>query len=126
MSVYGLLPVISLLAGIVFTFAAGLPLSLGVAFAIIVTMLSVRKLGFPSRQLLGFGWTGVLQTKPVLFILFLAFILASVMSGLLGTSIGTLSTIGVTLIGIGVVISHLFWISASIGNERIFSFLPLK
>ena len=133
MAIHGLWPITSLLVGIAATYATGLPLSLGVAFAILVTMVIVRRMGYSCKQQFQYGWAGVQQTKPVLSILFLigllipllmaggtipaliyyglsvvnvdyllilSFLLASAISSILGTSMGTLSTIGLPLIGI--------------------------
>ncbi|WP_134684851.1 Na+/H+ antiporter NhaC family protein [Brevibacillus migulae] len=133
MAIQGLWPITSLLVGIAATYAAGLPLSLGVAFSILVSLVTVRKMGYSFKQQFQFGWAGVQQTKPVLSILFLigllipllmvggtipaliyyglsvvnvdyllilSFLLASAISSILGTSMGTLSTIGLPLIGI--------------------------
>ncbi|HZG14784.1 MAG TPA: Na+/H+ antiporter NhaC family protein [Candidatus Bathyarchaeia archaeon] len=133
MAIHGLWPITSLLVGIAATYATGLPLSLGVAFAILVTLVTVRRMGYSYKQQFQYGWAGVQQTKPVLSILFLigllipllmvggtipaliyyglkvvnvdyllilSFLLASAISSILGTSMGTLSTIGLPLIGI--------------------------
>ncbi|MCM3078508.1 Na+/H+ antiporter NhaC family protein [Brevibacillus invocatus] len=126
-------PISSLIVGIVLSLTLGFPLSWGILFAILVTLVSVKKLGFSWGQQFSFGWDGIRQTKPVLIILFLvgllipllmmggtipaiiyyglsivnveyllvlSFILTSVVSYLLGTSVGTLSTIGLSLMGI--------------------------
>jgi NhaC family Na+:H+ antiporter len=128
-----ILPIASLIAGIALSLLTGFPLALGIVFAILVTLVSVQRLGYSYRQQLRFGWEGVKQTKPVLMILFLvgllipllmmggtipaiiyyglsvvnvdyllvlSFLLTSAVSCLLGTSVGTLSTIGLSLLGI--------------------------
>ncbi|MGG1660945.1 Na+/H+ antiporter NhaC family protein [Brevibacillus sp. NRS-1366] len=133
MSMAAVLPILSLIAGIVLSLTIGFPLSLGIVFAIMVTLVSVRSLGYSWKQQFAFGWDGVKQTKPVLLILFfvgllvpllmmagtipaiiyyglsiinvnyllvLAFLLTAAVSYLLGTSVGTLSTIGLSLMGI--------------------------
>jgi len=133
MSMAALLPILSLITGIVMSLVIGFPLYLGIVFAILVTMVSVKRVGFSWREQFAFGWEGVKQAKPVLLILFfvgllipllmmagtipaiiyyglsivnvsyllvLSFILTAVVSYLLGTSIGTLSTIGLSLMGI--------------------------
>ncbi|MFD2370931.1 Na+/H+ antiporter NhaC family protein [Brevibacillus sp. GCM10020057] len=133
MPMAAMLPILSLIAGIALSLTIGFPLALGIVFAILVTLLSVQRIGYSWRQQFVFGWEGVKQTKPVLMILFLvgllipllmmggtipaiiyyglsivnvhyllvlAFLMTSVVSYLLGTSVGTLSTIGLSLMGI--------------------------
>jgi len=133
MSKAAVLPILSLIAGIVLSLTIGFPLALGIVFAIMVTLVSVRGLGYSWKQQFIFGWDGVRQTKPVLLILFfvgllipllmmagtipaiiyyglsvinvdylliLSFLLTAAVSYLLGTSVGTLSTIGLSLMGI--------------------------
>jgi Na+:H+ antiporter, NhaC family len=133
MNVLTVLPVLSLIAGIALSLSFGFPLFLGMVFAILVTLVSVNRLGYSWRELFAFGWDGVKQTKPVLLILFLvgllipllmmggtipaiiyyglsvvdvrcllvlSFLLTAATSFLLGTSVGTLSTIGLSLMGI--------------------------
>ncbi|MFY0544434.1 Na+/H+ antiporter NhaC family protein [Brevibacillus sp. H7] len=133
MKLVAVFPIASLIVGIVLSLILGFPLSVGIVFAILVTLVSVKRLGFPLRQQISFGWDGVKQTKPVLTILFLigllipllmmggtipvmiyyglsvvnaddlliqSFVLATAVSCLLGTSVGTLSTVGLSLIGI--------------------------
>ncbi|QRG67228.1 Na+/H+ antiporter NhaC family protein [Brevibacillus choshinensis] len=133
MPMAAMLPILSLIAGIVLSLMIGFPLALGIVFAILVTLVSVKRLGFSWKQQFAFGWEGVKQTKPVLMILFLvgllipllmmggtipaiiyyglsivnvsyllvlAFLMTSGVSYLLGTSVGTLSTIGLSLMGI--------------------------
>ncbi|MDR7319063.1 Na+/H+ antiporter NhaC family protein [Brevibacillus nitrificans] len=127
------LPIFSLIAGIVLSLTIGFPLALGIVFAILVTLVSVVKLGYSWKAQFAFGWEGVKQTKPVLMILFLvgllipllmmggtipaiiyyglsivnvdyllvlAFLMTAAVSYLLGTSVGTLSTVGLSLMGI--------------------------
>ena len=127
------LPVLSLIAGIIISLLAGIPLALGIVFAILVTLVSVNKLGYGWKQQFSYGWAGVQQTKPVLMILLLvgllipllmmggtipaiiyyglslvnvdylvaiSFLLTAAVSFLLGTSVGTLSTVGLSLMGI--------------------------
>lgn len=127
------LPILSLIAGILISLLAGIPLVLGIVFAILVTLVSVHTLGYSWKQQFAYGWAGVRQTKPVLVILLLigllipllmmggtipaiiyyglsivnidylvviSFLLTSVVSYLLGTSVGTLSTVGLSLMGI--------------------------
>jgi len=133
MNVLTVLPVLSLIVGIALSLHFGFPLYLGMVFSILVTLVSVHRLGYSWRTLLAFGWDGVKQTKPVLLILFLvgllipllmmggtipsiiyyglsvvdvrymlvlSFLLTSATSYLLGSSVGTLSTIGLSLMGI--------------------------
>jgi NhaC family Na+:H+ antiporter len=128
------LPIASLVLGIISSLLLHFPLSLGIGFAIVITLASARHLGYPIRTQFRFGWEGVKQTKSVLIILFLvgllipllmmggtipsiiyyglsvvnvdyllvlSFMLTAVVSCLLGTSVGTLSTIGLSLLGIG-------------------------
>jgi NhaC family Na+:H+ antiporter len=127
------LPILSLFAGIVITLLLDYPLAFGILGAILVTLFTVKSLGYSYRQQFRFGWEGIKQTKPVLIILFLvgllipllmmggtipaiiyyglkivdtdylliiSFVLTSAVSWLLGTSVGTLSTVGLSLIGI--------------------------
>lgn len=133
MTIQTYLPFASLIAGIVASLLLGFPLSLGIVFAILVTLLSVKRIGYTYQEQFQFGWVGIKQTKPVLTILFLvgllipllmmggtipaiiyyglmivnvnyllilSFLLTSAVSYLLGTSVGTLSTIGLSLLGI--------------------------
>ncbi|MEJ8548061.1 Na+/H+ antiporter NhaC family protein [Brevibacillus borstelensis] len=133
MKILTVLPVVSLIVGIALSLTFGFPLFLGIVFAILVTLVSVKRLGYSWREQWAFGREGVLQTKPVLTILFLvgllipflmmggtipaiiyyglsvvdvrymlslAFLLAAGTSYLLGTSVGTLSTVGLALMGI--------------------------
>ncbi|EST55493.1 sodium:proton antiporter [Brevibacillus panacihumi W25] len=127
------LSISSLILGIVLSLTLDFPLSLGILFAILVTLVSVKQKGYSWKKQFGFGWDGIRQTKPVLIILFLvgllipllmmggtipaiiyyglsivnvqyllviSFLLTSAVSYLLGTSVGTLSTIGLSLMGI--------------------------
>lgn len=133
MPMAAMLPIFSLIAGIVLSLTIGFPLALGIVFAILVTLVSVVKLGYSWKAQFAFGWEGVKQTKPVLMILFLvgllipllmmggtipaiiyyglsivnvdyllvlAFLMTAAVSYLLGTSVGTLSTVGLSLMGI--------------------------
>lgn len=126
-------PIASLIVGIAFSLLFTYPLAFGIIGAILVTLVTVKSLGYSYRQQFGFGWEGIKQTKPVLIILFLvgvliplmmmggtipaiiyygftivntdylliiSFVLAAAVSWLLGTSVGTLSTVGLSLIGI--------------------------
>ncbi len=127
------LPLISLMAGILVCLSLGLPMSIGLAAAVIVTLVAVNTLGISYRRQFAYGRDGVVQTKPVLLILFhvgllipllmmggtipsiiyyglgvvdvrylltIGFGLTAAVSYVLGTSVGTLSTIGLSLIGI--------------------------
>ncbi|MGE5704781.1 MAG: Na+/H+ antiporter NhaC family protein [Clostridia bacterium] len=129
----GYLPLIALIACIIICLSTGTPLAYGLFAAVLVTVWSVRGLGYTYQQQFQFGWNGLKQTKPVLAILFLvglliplmmmagtipaiiyyglsivnvdylfilAFLLTASVAYLLGTSVGTLSTIGLSLIGI--------------------------
>lgn len=133
MPMAAVLPNLALIAGIVLSLTIGFPLALGIVFAILVTLVSVNRLGYTWKQQFAFGWDGVKQTKPVLLILFLvgllipllmmggtipaiiyyglsivnvnyllvlSFLMTAGVSYLLGTSVGTLSTIGLSLMGI--------------------------
>lgn len=133
MNMYSLLPILSLIAGIALSLTFGFPLFLGIVLAILVTLVSVKRLGYSWRKQWEFGLEGVKQTKPVLMILFLvgllipllmmggtipaiiyyglsvvdvkfmlilSFLLAAGTSYLIGTSVGTLSTVGLALMGI--------------------------
>ncbi|USG65235.1 sodium:proton antiporter [Brevibacillus ruminantium] len=133
MNIHTVLPILSLMAGIALSLTFGFPLFLGIVLAILVTLVSVKRLGYSWRKQWNFGWEGVKQTKPVLMILFLvgllipllmmggtipaiifyglsivdvkymlilSYLLASAASYLLGTSVGTLSTVGLALMGI--------------------------
>lgn len=133
MTLRGYLPVVSLVAGIIFCLLSGIWLAFGLLAAVLVTLWSVRGLGFSYRQQFIFGWGGFKQTKPVLlilgligllipflmtagtipaiiyyglsiinvhYLLILSFLLTAGVSYLLGTSVGTLSTIGLSLLGI--------------------------
>lgn len=133
MSWASVIPILALIAGIVLSLTVGFPIQLGIVFAILVTLVSVNRLGYSWKQMFGFGWHGIKQTKTVLFILFLvgllipllmmggtipaiiyyglsivnvsyllvlSFLMTAAVSYLLGTSIGTLSTIGLSLMGI--------------------------
>jgi NhaC family Na+:H+ antiporter len=126
-------PITSLIVGIVLSLLLHYPIAIGILAAILVTLVTVKSLGYSYRQQFGFGWEGVKQTKPVLIILFLvgvlipllmmggtipaiiyyglsivntdylliiSFVLTAAVSWLLGTSVGTLSTVGLSLIGI--------------------------
>ncbi|UFJ39952.1 sodium:proton antiporter [Brevibacillus humidisoli] len=127
------LPVLTLIGSIAACLIGGLPLSLALATALLVTLLTVKRLGCSYRQQWQYGWAGLKQTKPVLIILFLvgllipllmmagtipamisyglslvhvqflltiSFGLTAAVSYLLGSSVGTLSTVGLSLIGI--------------------------
>jgi len=133
MTLISVLPVLSLVLGIVSSMLLRIPLFAGILFAILVTLACARHLGHPLPQQLRYGWEGVQQTKPVLILLFLvgllipllmmggtipaiiyyglsvvnveyllvlSFMLTTIVSCMLGTSIGTLSTIGLSLLGI--------------------------
>ncbi|MGM0713740.1 Na+/H+ antiporter NhaC family protein [Brevibacillus parabrevis] len=150
MSAAQVTPILAMIAGIVLSLSLGLPIAWGIVFAILVTLVSVRKLGFSVRQQFGFGWEGVKKTKPVLMILFLvgvlipllmmggtipaiiyyglsivnvdylfvlSFLLTGAVSYLLGTSVGTLSTIGLSLMGI----AHAAGISPAITGGALIS-----
>lgn len=127
------LPVTALIAAIILCLIFGLPIAVGIVFAVLVTLVTVKGLGHAYPEQLGFGFGGVKQTKPVLmilslvgfliplmmmggtipaiiyyglgivntsYLLTLSFLLTAAVSCLLGTSVGTLSTIGLSLIGI--------------------------
>jgi NhaC family Na+:H+ antiporter len=127
------LPMIALIAGITASLTFGFPLAIGILLGLVVTMVTVKSLGYSYREQARFGWDGLLQAKPVLVILFLvgllipllmmggtipaiiyyglsmvnveylftiSFALTAAVSYLLGTSVGTLSTIGLSLLGI--------------------------
>lgn len=127
------LPIVSLIVGIALSLTFGFPLFLGIVLAILVTLVSVKRLGYSWRKQWEFGREGIKQTKPVLIILFLvgllipflmmggtipaiiyyglsvvdvqymlslSFLLSAGTSYLLGTSVGTLSTVGLALMGI--------------------------
>ncbi|RNB87625.1 sodium:proton antiporter [Brevibacillus fluminis] len=133
MTFRGYLPVLSLIAGIIICLLFNLSLAFGLLAAVLVTLWSVRGLGFSYREQFAFGWGGFTQTKPVLmilglvglmipilmmagtipaiiyyglsivnvhYLLILSFLLTAGVSYLLGTSVGTLSTIGLSLLGI--------------------------
>lgn len=133
MNFTAVLPILSLIAGIVVSLLLGIPLALGIVFAILVTLVNVKKRGYGWKQQFAFGWSGVRQTKPVLVILLLvgllipllmmggtipaiiyyglsavnvdylvviSFLLSAAVSYVLGTSVGTLSTVGLSLMGI--------------------------
>ncbi|UED75653.1 Na+/H+ antiporter NhaC family protein [Brevibacillus sp. DP1.3A] len=133
MSITSVTPILAMIAGIILSLSLGFPIAWGIVFAILVTLVSVKRLGYPWKQQFVFGWEGVQKAKPVLTILFLvgllipllmmggtipaiiyyglsivnveylfvlSFLLTAGVSYLLGTSIGTLSTIGLSLMGI--------------------------
>ncbi|WP_139492688.1 Na+/H+ antiporter NhaC family protein [Brevibacillus dissolubilis] len=133
MTLRGYVPITALMVGIAVCLLMGWQISIGLAFALIVTLITVSTMGIRVREQIEFGWQGVRQTKPVLLILFLVgllipllmmggtipaiiyyglsvvhvdylmvigFLLTSAVSYLLGTSVGTLSTIGLALMGI--------------------------
>lgn len=126
-------PIISLILSIAACLVMKLPLAVALAVTVLITLLTVSRMGFTFRQQTTMGWRGVKQTKPVLiilslvgilipllmmsgtipgiiyyglevvntkYLLIIAFLLTSSVSYLLGTSVGTLSTAGLALIGI--------------------------
>ncbi|MCG5253430.1 Na+/H+ antiporter NhaC family protein [Brevibacillus agri] len=150
MSMAQVMPILAMIAGIVLSLSLGFPIALGIVFAILVTLVSVSKLGYSLKQQFSFGWEGVKKTKPVLMILFLvgvlipllmmggtipaiiyyglsivnvdylfvlSFLLTGAVSYLLGTSVGTLSTIGLSLMGI----AHAAGISPAIVGGALIS-----
>ena len=81
MSMAAVLPILSLITGIVLSLVIGFPLYLGIVFAILVTMVSVKRVGFAWKEQFAFGWEGVKQAKPVLLILFFVGLLIPYMTG---------------------------------------------
>lgn len=133
MTVLQYVPIISLILSIAIGLVLHIPPAFAIAVTVLITLWTVRRMGFSLKRQLSFGWEGIKRTKPVLLILFLvgvliplfmmsgtipgiiyygleivntkflliiAFLLTSSISYLLGTSVGTLSTAGLALMGI--------------------------
>ncbi len=125
------------IAGLLFSFALGIPLAAGFLPGLVTLGVMVNRAGFSWREIGQSAYSGAVQTREVIWILIFVgllipswmasgttpymiekglqfvipdlfltsvFVLASVVSMTLGTSVGTLSTIGIPLTGMAAVL----------------------
>lgn len=98
MSITSVTPILAMIAGIILSLSLDFPIAWGIVFAILVTLVSVKRLGYPWKQQFVFGWEGVQKAKPVLTILFLVGLLIPLL--MMGGTIPAIIYYGLSIVNV--------------------------